>query len=186
MNKLIKAMKPFNNCKRCGLHRYRRKIVWGRGEVPARILFIGEAPGKSEDALGKAFVGPSGRLLSLAMEKAREIAGLRSIPSYYISNVCACRPTDEASGPNRQPSPEEALACWPRLSVLYDIVKPRSVVFLGRVAETYCKEAFPAGVHLPHPAYILRLGGESSTQYRTFCRDLAEVYKSTRRIRRIG
>ena len=172
------------SCKKCNLHKYRRKIVYGRGEIPADILFIGEGPGKSEDLIGEPFVGPSGKLLNRALQKAAEIAK-RPIPSYYITNIVACRPTDYQGGPNRQPTEEEAWACWPRLERKKLKVKPKQIVLLGAVAKKFVLGAWPTSVCLVHPAYLLRLGGVESTQYRTFCRTLAEVFKSIpRRVKR--
>ena len=64
------------DCTRCGLCKIRRKIVFGRGVPPADILFIGEAPGKTEDLLGLAFVGLAGRLLNQAIIKAMQFAAI--------------------------------------------------------------------------------------------------------------
>jgi len=165
-------------CTRCGLHKFRRQVVLGRGTLPADILFVGEGPGKSEDLIGEPFVGPSGRLLDKALEKAKSIAKLDSLPTFYISNVVACRPCDANHGPNRQPTGEEAWACWQRLEETYQEVKPKRVVLLGKIAEKYCKDAWPEATVLHHPAYLLRLGGESSTQFRAFCRNLSKVFGS--------
>ncbi|GAG10072.1 unnamed protein product, partial [marine sediment metagenome] len=84
----MKALiKRYKNCRKCGLYEFRRKIVFGRGKVPADILFVGEAPGKSEDLIGEAFVGPSGRLLDMAIKDAAKILGIKKPPTFYVSNV---------------------------------------------------------------------------------------------------
>lgn len=169
-------IKEYKNCRKCGLSKFRRNVVFGRGRFPADIFFVGEAPGKSEDLIGEAFVGPSGRLLDMAIRDAAEMAGTKP-PTFYISNVLSCRPTDVKRGPNREPTTEEAWACWSRLEDTYALVEPKVVVFLGKVAERFCKKAWPFGKVFLHPAYIIRKGGTSSTEYRRFCRDLTEVFK---------
>ena len=169
-------LSSWRKCQKCGLHVFRRKVVLGRGKTPADILFIGEAPGKSEDLRGFAFIGPAGQLLDDGMDKAAEIAKL-DLPTFYITNVVACRPTDKKHGPNREPTGEEAWACWVRLSETYDLVNPKAVVFLGKVAEQYCKAAWPGAFSLQHPAYILRQGGARSTEFKRFSRDLGEIFK---------
>lgn len=169
-------MTKVNKCKRCALHRYRRQEVPGRGDVPADILFVGEAPGKSEDLRGEPFVGPSGKLLALAMDAARKMAGLEKLPTYHIANVVRCRPTDSKGGSNREPTAQEAWACWPFLKKVLAEVKPKQVIFLGKIPEKYCKAAMPGGIYLYHPAYILRNGGERSSQWREFVRRLSEIF----------
>jgi len=150
--------------------------VLGRGIIPAPLLFVGEAPGKSEDLRGEAFVGPSGRLLNQAMRDAAAIIGC-AIPTFYITNVVACRPCDVRGGPNRQPLPDEVVCCRPRLADTVALVKPDVVALLGRVAETEAKAVCPDGVGLYHPAYILRRGGTQSVEYRSFVRDLAGLFE---------
>jgi len=172
-------------CKGCDLKSTRTKRVPGRGQWPAEVLFIGEAPGKTEDILGEAFVGPNGKLLQRGIQDAERMSGA-SAPSYYITNVVACRPCDAHAGPNREPTAEEALACWPRLKFTYDRVQPDFVVFLGKVAEKHCKRAWPNAVSLVHPAFVLRCGGTTSSAYRTFVRGLATVFKIAARKRSHG
>ena len=168
----------YNDCQRCGLCHTRRNIVFGRGKLPADVLFIGEAPGRSEDMLGEAFVGASGRLLNKALEEAQTLATCIPLhPRYFIPNVCGCRPCDSQGGDNRQPTGEEAWACWPRLEQTYKDVSPRRVVLLGKVASQFCKKAWPEAAQLVHPAYVLRSGGVGCPTYRSFVRDLAEGIK---------
>ena len=165
------------SCKKCALWKTRRNVVIGAGEMPAKILFIGEAPGKSEDLRGEPFIGPAGRILRMAITDATTILKRKKPPTHYITNVVACRPCDEKRGPNRQPNEREAWRCWPRLHDIEKLVKPRKIVFLGKVAETYCSDAFPEGEMLQHPAYILRRGGPESIEYRRFVRRLSEIFK---------
>lgn len=160
-------------CKSCNLHTTRRNIVFGRGAFPAPLLFIGEAPGRSEDVLGIPFVGPSGRLLDEAIRRCKS-NGIR----YFITNICCCRPCDSAFGPNREPNETEALACLPRLRKTINLVQPRKIVLLGAVAKRYCKPIWKDAVCLVHPAYIIRKGGLSSPTFRLFCRELDNVFES--------
>lgn len=165
------------NCTRCGLHRWRKNIVIGRGMVPASIMMIGEAPGKSENVRGIPFVGPAGKILNLAIVKSAAIAKLEKLPDIFITNVVRCRPCDGKLEPNRQPTKDEVMSCREWLEESYERVKPKFVVFLGKVAENYCRSLFPGGIALQHPAYILRQGGVASPHYRKFVRELSEVFR---------
>ena len=170
-------LKSWLTCTRCGLCKFRRQVVLGRGEVPADILFIGEAPGRSEDLVGEAFVGRAGRILTKGITAAIEMAGRADDPpSFYITNVVACYPTDVQGGDFRPPTREEELACWDRLKMTARLVDPVHVVMLGKVAETACQDRFPGALKLRHPSYILRRGGTNSTEYRTFVRELCDLF----------
>jgi len=173
----LTLVKKYAACKACGLWEFRRNVVIGRGTMPASVMFIGEAPGKSEDLIGEAFVGPSRRTLDEGIRRASKLAGLATVPSYFITNVVGCRPTNRHGGNNREPTNDEAWACWPRLQDIYLAVNPKAIVFLGRVAERHCKEPFPFGVHLQHPAFINRVGGTESAQFRAFVRNLSVVFE---------
>ena len=163
------------NCQRCNLAKHRTKQVVGRGYIPADALFIGEGPGTSEDTLGIPFVGPSGRLLDEAIQDTQ--AFHVTVPRYYITNTVQCRPCDSKDGPNRQPTSEEAWQCWSNLEAIHRKVKPKEIIYLGKVAEKFCKKAWPHGVLFYHPAYLLRRGGTGTPLYFGFVRDLAEVFK---------
>jgi len=164
------------SCERCGLSKKRRNVVQGRGEVPADILFIGEAPGRSEDLLGRAFVGPSGKLLDKMLEDARALTSLGSVPSYYISNTVLCRPSDH-EGENRAPKLSEVLSCRKNISAIISEVDPDAVIFIGQVAERYYKRyvSVPA-IRIIHPAALLRRGGKKCPQYRDSVRRLADIF----------
>jgi uracil-DNA glycosylase len=112
-------------CVRCPLHQSRTHAVPGEGSVPAKVFFIGEAPGGKEDALGRPFVGPSGRLLNGLLETA----GLDR-QQVYITSCVKCRPPN-----NRTPHRNELDTCqsaW--LNEQIDLVNPKIIVLLGRVA----------------------------------------------------
>lgn len=98
------------------------QLVFGDGSAEAEIVFIGEAPGKSEDEQGKPFVGAAGKFLNEMLE----MIGLKR-SDVYITNIVKYRPPN-----NRDPYPEEKLEFLPYLSKQLDIIKPLLVVTLGR------------------------------------------------------
>ena len=112
------------DCIRCKLHKGRNKIVFGDGSSKARLLFIGEGPGRDEDLQGLPFVGRAGKLLTQMIEA---MGLLRS--DVYICNVVKCRPPE-----NRAPEKDEVAACSPFLFRQIDLVAPQVIVCLGSIA----------------------------------------------------
>jgi len=160
-------------CTRCSLHETRTQTVFGIGNPDADWLFIGEAPGEQEDLRGEPFVGRAGQLLD---EMIRALGLERE--NVFIANVLKCRPPK-----NRDPSPEEALACEPFLIQQVRKVGPKIIVAVGRIAaQNLLKTQVPIGklrgeVHryegtpvvvTYHPAYLLR----SQTEKRRAWEDL--------------
>jgi DNA polymerase len=170
-------VKSYLDCQRCGLCKFRREIVFGRGSLPAKLLFIGEAPGKTEDLLGIPFVGQVGKLFEYAMKLGASMAGLEKPPSYFLTTAIACRSIDAQNGENRQPTGDEVWACFERLQKTYSQVNPKRVVFLGEVAKHFLHKAFPSANCLRHPAYVLRKGGLESPEFRAMGRDLSAIFK---------
>lgn len=115
------------NCQGCDLCRTRTNTVSGEGNPNAAVMFIGEGPGRDEDAQGRPFVGNSGELLTRML---KAIGLERS--DVYICNIVKCRPPR-----NRNPLPEEALACIGFLRAQVALVQPRFIVLLGKVACRY-------------------------------------------------
>ncbi len=115
------------NCQRCVLGQTRTHIVFGVGNPRARVMFIGEGPGRNEDLQGEPFVGAAGHkldsLLSLAGLTREEI---------YIANVVKCRPPG-----NRNPRPEEIQACSPFLREQIRSIWPDVLVCLGNFASQF-------------------------------------------------
>jgi len=111
-------------CTRCRLHQSRTQVVFGQGDPHADLMFVGEAPGFHEDRQGIPFVGPSGQLLNRLLEGI----GLRR-EDVYICNVVKSRPPQ-----NRDPLPDEILACRPWLDAQIRLVDPKVVVTLGNFA----------------------------------------------------
>lgn len=148
-------------CRRCPLAEKRQKIVFGAGNPHARLVFVGEAPGREEDLQGFPFVGEAGQLLDrilFAMGLSRE--------EIYICNVGKCRPPG-----NRDPLPEEVAACEPFLKRQLAAIRPLLLVALGRCsAQTLLRDRTPIGrlrghwreyegiplMPTYHPAYLLR------------------------------
>ncbi|MCG5535850.1 uracil-DNA glycosylase [Ectothiorhodospira mobilis] len=144
------------------LARSRNHTVFGTGDPGAQWMFIGEAPGAEEDQRGEPFVGRAGRLL----DRMLAALGMDRGQGVYIANILKCRPPN-----NRDPRPEEAHACRPYLDRQIDLVRPRVLVALGRVAaQNLLDTAEPLGrlrgrildyrgtplVVTYHPAYLLR------------------------------
>jgi uracil-DNA glycosylase family 4 len=111
-------------CTRCELSKTRTQTVFGVGNPRAEIMVIGEAPGADEDRQGEPFVGRAGQLLNSML---RAIGHPRE--TVYIANVLKCRPPG-----NREPRPAEAACCLPYLQQQLDLIQPRLLVALGRVA----------------------------------------------------
>jgi uracil-DNA glycosylase family 4 len=112
-------------CTRCALHAGRQQAVPGEGNPRADVLFVGEAPGATEDRAGRPFVGPSGELLDRILNNAM---GLQR-SDVFVANVAKCRPPG-----NRNPEPQEVAACLPYLQRQIDWLQPKVIVCLGRVA----------------------------------------------------
>ena len=112
-------------CTRCPLHETRTHVVFGQGVADAEVLFVGEGPGQSEDEQGLPFVGRSGQLL----DKYLFAIDLDRAKNCYIANIVKCRPPQ-----NRDPLPEESAACMPWLRQQFQLIRPKIVVCLGRVA----------------------------------------------------
>ncbi|MDX6498825.1 MAG: uracil-DNA glycosylase [Blastocatellia bacterium] len=116
--------RDIGDCTRCGLCEGRTQVVNTFGNLNARLMFVGEAPGADEDAQGKPFVGRAGQLLT----KIIEAIGLKR-EDVLIGNVNRCRPPG-----NRQPTLEEAAICRPFLFREIDAVKPEVIVVMGNTA----------------------------------------------------
>ena len=114
-----------SNCKKCELHESRTKPVFGVGNREAEVLFVGEGPGENEDLSGEPFVGRAGKLL----DDMLKIINLERSKNIYIANIVKCRPPK-----NRDPSNGEREACMDWLRRQSDLIGPKIVVCLGRIA----------------------------------------------------
>jgi uracil-DNA glycosylase len=148
-------------CSKCRLCEQRNSVVWGVGPAFAPLMFIGEGPGENEDRQGVPFVGAAGQLL----DKIITATGF-SRKDVYIANCVKCRPPG-----NRNPEPDELVACWPYLEAQIDLVSPKVIVALGRfAAQALLKTQAPISklrgvvnqynsrplIATFHPAYLLR------------------------------
>jgi DNA polymerase len=154
-------------CRKCELGSLRKNAVPGEGNTSARLMFVGEAPGADEDTQGRPFVGRAGQLL----DKIISACGLKR-QDVWIGNILKCRPPD-----NRDPKPEEIIACIPYLQRQIELINPEIIVALGaHAAKTLLDtpkaigqlrgifhEYIPGIGHKPiklmptfHPAYLLR------------------------------
>lgn len=150
-------------CQQCELHQGRTQTVFGVGNHNADWLIIGEAPGAEEDRQGEPFVGRAGKLLNSMLFAC----GLQR-EQVFIANILKCRPPN-----NRDPKPEEVIACSSYLKEQIDLLQPKIILAVGRVAaqnlmqtETpigkmrgqryqYADTGIPVVVTY-HPAYLLR------------------------------
>lgn len=112
-------------CRACALGDIRTRAVFGSGPITARLMFVGEAPGREEDLSGLPFVGRSGRLV---VDLLREAFGIER-EECYIANVVKCRPPG-----NRNPTPAEVRSCVHFLEHQILLVAPTLVMTLGNVA----------------------------------------------------
>jgi uracil-DNA glycosylase family 4 len=112
-------------CTRCELYRTRTRPVLGVGDRHAQWLIVGEAPGAEEDRRGEPFVGAAGQLLD-AMLQAIGLARGRNV---YIANILKSRPPG-----NRDPAPAEVAACLPYLERQIELIRPRLILAVGRIA----------------------------------------------------
>lgn len=153
------------DCTKCDLSTSRTNTVFGEGNSQAKVMFIGEGPGRNEDEQGRPFVGKAGELLNNIITSCGW-----SRADVYIANIVKCRPPS-----NRVPTDEEAAACRPYLDLQIRVIAPKYIVCLGATATTrllnqsgpmgsfrgklyeYKNENTKAKVLCTfHPAYLLR------------------------------
>ena len=163
-------------CIRCPLHQSRTQTVFGVGSETADWMIIGEAPGAEEDRRGEPFVGRAGKLLD-QMLKAVELDRGR----VFIANVLKCRPPN-----NRDPSAEEATACRSYLDRQIELVQPKLILAVGRIAAQklldtdepvgrmrgqahYLGERRIPLVVTYHPAYLLRSPVQKRKSWQDLC-----------------
>jgi uracil-DNA glycosylase family 4 len=151
----------WSKCRECPLCERRTKVVLARGTIPADILFVGEAPGPSEDLLGVPFCGPAGRLLDQIIKESvpREV-------DYCLSNLICCIPLEDESNKFEEPPDESVEACKPRLLELIDLVQPKLLVCVGRCSRDWFDQGYRHSIKLRkevrkidiiHPAAVLRV-----------------------------
>ncbi len=181
-NTLEELRAAIGDCRRCKLWSGRTHLVFGVGNPKAKLMFVGEGPGRDEDLQGEPFVGRAGQLLTDIITKGM---GLRR-EDVYIANVIKCRPPE-----NRSPEPDEVESCEPFLKKQIELIRPQIIVALGKFAvQTLLKSKVPItrlrgiwhdyhGVKLMptfHPAYLLRNPGDKKLVWE----DIKKVLKELR------
>lgn len=162
-----------------------KKVVFGKGDMNARLVLVGEAPGREEEVIGRPFVGPAGHLLDVLLAEA----GLER-DKLWITNLVKWRPTDEKDDRSRTrvPNPTEVRLSEGWLKTEFGIIEPEVTVCLGNLsARALIGPGFKMtvdhgkphrvgedGVALGtfHPAYVLRLPGKRSELSALMCEDL--------------
>jgi len=169
--------KEINLCTRCDLHRFRQSPVPGEGPEDARILFVGEAPGRQEDNLGRPFVGRSGGILNEILVRT----GLTRA-DIFITSVVKCRPPH-----NRVPRKREHETCvdaylWrqieivsPTIICLLGGVATRSVLGIDRLSEARGK-IFKRKSFRLLPTYHPAAAGRNRSWYRGLLEDMAQLH----------
>lgn len=177
-------------CVKCpNLASSRKNVVFGVGDIHARLLFVGEAPGADEDEQGEPFVGKAGELLTRiinAMELSRS--------TVYIANILKCRPdTPGQSAGNRKPTPDEMVTCLPWLHEQIRLIQPEVMVALGATAVegllgktigiTKLRGQWQSYRGVPlmptyHPAYLLR--NQAPSEKRKVWEDMLGVMERLR------
>ena len=162
----------------------RKNVVFGVGDINARLMFVGEAPGADEDEQGEPFVGKAGQLLT----KIIQATGLAR-ETVYIANILKCRPdTPGETAGNRKPTAVEMATCLPYLQEQIDLIKPEVLVALGGTAVegllgktlgiTKLRGQWQTYRGIPlmptyHPAYLLR--NQSLSEKRKVWEDFLKV-----------
>ena len=171
----LRLKQTVKDCTACGLRAGCKQTVFGVGDEKAQWLFVGEGPGAEEDQRGEPFVGQAGRLL----DNMLAAIGLKRGENAYIANIVKCRPPG-----NRNPEPAEASACAPYLARQIELIQPKIIVALGKVAAANLLATDAAigslrgklhdyrGIAVVatyHPAYLLRSLPDKAKAWADLC-----------------
>ncbi len=183
-NILIQFKNEVSQCTKCGeLASSRQNVVFGAGNAKAKLVFVGEAPGRDEDEQGLPFVGLAGQLLT----KMIEAIGM-SRNEVFICNVLKCRPPQ-----NRNPMPEEIINCSPYLWRQLELIQPKMICALGKFAaqtllnSTASISQLRGTIHdcrgfrlicTFHPAYLLRNPADKRKAWEDLKRVKAELVEA--------
>lgn len=145
----------WKDCKKCPLYMCRKQVVFTRGTIPCKVLFIGEAPGQSEDVIGQPFIGPAGKLLDGIMAQAWPVK-FADLP-FAMTNLVGCLPLDDSNEKLAQPDAGDIKACRPKLLEFYNLCKPELVIAVGTLAKDWMPDEIKCKqIQITHPAALLR------------------------------
>ena len=189
------ARKAARTCRNCDLWERATQTVFGEGPATARVILVGEQPGDSEDAKGKPFVGPAGRLLDQALAEAKLDRSLT-----YVTNAVKHFKWEPQGNRrlHKKPSAREMAACKPWLLTEIQAIKPEVLVCLGATAAAslfgskvkvtthrgrfFESEYAPQNLITIHPSAILRMIDPrvKDTEFARFVEELGMVSKHLR------
>lgn len=138
-----------------------RKLCFARGTVPCQVLFVGEAPGNSENLIGRPFIGPAGKLLDHIISRA-----LRDDITYALTNLVLCIPLQEDGDKYGEPPDEAVEKCKPRLQEFVELCEPELIVCVGAQSRDWLDPKYSGTIrfhrhipqcHIQHPAAVMRL-----------------------------
>lgn len=136
MTPLQSHIEKWKNCTRCELSQHRNKVVLIKGSVPCDVLFIGEAPGRSEDIIGTPFIGPAGKLMHQIMNECGLVLNQRG-RNWAMTNLVGCIPLDEDNEKTAIPPSAAIKNCAPRLVEIVRLCKPRLIVCVGKLSRQH-------------------------------------------------
>jgi len=180
---LLDLKERIKDCQKCPLAKTRTHLVFGAGDEHAKLMFVGEAPGRDEDLQGEPFVGKAGQLLT----KIINSIGLKRT-DVYIANILKCRPPG-----NRNPEPYEIAMCQKYLLKQISIIKPKIICALGKfAAQTLLNNQQPISqlrgrffeymdaklIPTFHPAYLLYNPNEKKLVWQDMKKIKAEYEKT--------
>jgi DNA polymerase len=172
---LLELEEQIKTCRKCRLCDLAKRAVPGEGNPNTDIVFIGEAPGATEDELGRPFVGRAGQLLEFLLHQIN-----LTRPEIWIGNIVKHRPPQ-----NRDPLPDEIESCQPYLTTQLNIIKPPLIVTLGRYSMNYFLpdvkiskahgQVYQAGEYNIYPVYHPAAALRNSEMKKTLILDFLEI-----------
>lgn len=163
---LGKLTRKWCHCVRCDLSDTRFKVCHIRGTLPCDVLFIGEAPGESEDILGYPFVGDAGHKLDELIREVESEVFPEPEFTHAIINLIGCYPGKDDHGNFNRPHKESVKQCEPHLRGLIELCNPKLLALLGETAGKKLPKDLRLTykhVHLEHPSSILRKEGPKNS-----------------------
>lgn len=164
--KLLKH--KIHKCERCELKTY--DSFPGHGTIPADILFLTDAPTKTELLIKQAITGEDLRLIKAMIKDAKEQVNFDKPLKIYYLNTVLCRPfiskkNSKFYGQDRIPNFHEILSCQKNIVYIIREVNPKIIVFTGKLAAQYYKYEYPEAIKISHPSYHLVYAGKGSPTY---------------------